>query len=77
MSLSRDSRTEKKLKAFLRARFRLKQLFEYIDFCEDILIPEVEKLKQGRSVLGLEAGKAFDLVIDDEDSDLSKINGSV
>lgn len=77
MSLSRDSRTEKKLKAFLRARYRLKQQFDYIDFCEDILIPEVEKLKQGRSVLGLEAGKAFDLVIDDEDSDLPKIDCSV
>lgn len=69
MSLSRDSRTEKKLKAVLRAQFRLKQQFEYIDFCEDTLIPEVEKLKQGKSVLGLDAGTAFDLVIDDSRPD--------
>lgn len=72
MSLSRDSRTEKKLKAFMRARYRLKQQFEYIDFCEDVLIPEVEKLKQGKPVLGLDAGVAFDLVIDDADTDSPK-----
>jgi hypothetical protein len=69
MSLSRDSRTEKKLKALLRAKFRLKQQFEYIDYCEDVLIPEVEKLKQGKPVLGLDAGVAFDLVIDDAHPD--------
>lgn len=70
MSLSRDSRTEKKLKAFMRARFRLKQQFEYIDFCEDTLIPEIEKLKQGKPILGLDANAAFDLVIDaDPDPD--------
>lgn len=72
MSLSRDSRTEKKLKAILRAKFRLKQQFEYIDYCEDVLIPEVEKLKQGKPVLGLDAGVAFDLVIDDADPDSPK-----
>lgn len=72
MSLSRDSRTEKKLKAFLRARFRLKQQFEYIDFQEDVLIPEVEKLKQGKPVLGLDAGVAFDLVIDNASPDPAK-----
>lgn len=66
MSLSRDSRTEKKLKAFLRAQFRLKQNFEYIDWTEDTLIPEVEKLKSGKSVLGLEPGAAFDLHIEHE-----------
>lgn len=72
MALSRDSRTEKKLKALLRAKFRLKQQFEYIDYCEDTLIPEIEKLKAGRSVLGLDAGMAFDLVIDDADTDTPK-----
>lgn len=66
MSLSRDSRTEKKLKAFLRAQFRLKQNFEYIDWTEDTLIPEVEKLKSGKPVLGLEPGAAFDLHIEHE-----------
>jgi hypothetical protein len=62
--LSRDSRAEKKLKAFRRAQFRLKQQFEYIDWTEDELLPEVEALKSGKSVLGLPDGAAFDLVID-------------
>ena len=65
MSLSRDSRQERKLKAFRRAQFRLKQQFEYIDWTEDVLLPEVEALKSGKSVLGLPDGAAFDLVIDE------------
>lgn len=69
MSLSRDSRQERKLKAFRRAQFRLKQQFEYIDWTEDVLLPEVEALKSGKSVLGLPEGAAFDLVIADESSD--------
>ena len=66
MSLSRDSRQEKKLKAFRRAQFALKQRLERIDFEEDILNPEVEALKAGRSVLGLPAGAAFDIQIENE-----------
>jgi hypothetical protein len=69
MSLSRDSRQERKLKAFRRAQFRLKQQFEYIDWTEDVLLPEVEALKSGKSVLGLPEGAAFDLVIDHENPD--------
>ncbi len=65
MSLSRDSRTEKKLKALRRAEFRLKQQFEYIDWTEDVLIPEIDSLKAGRPVLGLEAGAMFDLQVAD------------
>lgn len=68
--LSRDSRAEKKLKAFRRAQFRLKQQFDYIDWTEDVLLPEVEALKSGKSVLGLPDGAAFDLVIErDENPD--------
>lgn len=66
MSLSRDSRQEKKLKALRLAQFRLKQRFEAIDWCEDILLPEIEALKAGKSVLGLAEGAAFDLQIEDE-----------
>lgn len=66
MSLSRDSRQERKLKALLRAQFRLKQNFQRIDWEEDVLLPEVEKLKSGKSVLGIEEGKAFDIRIEDE-----------
>lgn len=61
MSLSRDSRQERKVKAFLRAEFRLKQSLERIDFEEDVLLPEIEALKSGRSVLGLPAGAVFDI----------------
>lgn len=64
MPLSRDSRTEKKLKALRRAEFRLKQTFEYIDWTEDVLYPEIESLKAGRPVLGLDAGAVFDLQVD-------------
>ena len=69
MSLSRDSRQERKLKAFRRAQFALKQRFEKIDFEEDVLMPEIEKLKAGKSVLGLPDGAAFDLVIEHEDGE--------
>jgi hypothetical protein len=62
--LSRDSRAERKLKALRRAQFRLKQTFEYIDWTEDILLPEVEALKSGKSVLGLPDGTAFDIVVE-------------
>lgn len=64
MSLSRDSRIERKLKAIRRAQFSLKQRLEKIDFEEDVLMPEVEALKAGKSVLGLPDGVAFEIVIE-------------
>jgi hypothetical protein len=64
MSLSRDSRAERKLKAYRRYQFSLKQRFERIDWEEDVLLPEIEKLKSGKPVLGLPEGAAFDLVIE-------------
>ena len=67
MSLSRDSRQERKLKAFRRAQFRLKQSLERIDWEEDVLTPEIEALKGGRSVLGLPEGAAFDITIEDDE----------
>jgi hypothetical protein len=67
VSLSRDSRAEKKLKALRLAQFRLKQRFDMIDFVEDVLMPEVEAMKAGKPVLGLDAGAAFDLVVKHED----------
>lgn len=45
MSLSGDSRNEKKLKAVRRAEFRLKQQLERIDWEHDELFPEVESFK--------------------------------
>jgi hypothetical protein len=67
MSLSRDSRQERKLKAIRMAQFRLKQRLEMIDFLEDVLQPEVEAYKSGKAVLGLDAGVAFDIRIESEE----------
>lgn len=39
-----ETREEKKFKAALRAQFRLKQTLERIDFEEDVLRPEVNRL---------------------------------
>jgi hypothetical protein len=66
MSLSRDSRVERKLKAFRWAQFRLKQRLEAIDWQEDVLLPEIEALKSGKSVLGLPEGVVFDIQIESE-----------
>jgi hypothetical protein len=65
VSLSRDGRQERKLKALRRAQFRLRQNFERIDWEEDVLLPEIQALKAGHSVLGLDAGSAFDIQIED------------
>lgn len=66
--LSRDSRAERKLKAVRRAQFRLKQALERIDFEEEVLMPEIEAMKSGRSVMGLPEGAAFDIqIVTDED----------
>lgn len=72
MPLSRDSRQERKLKAIRRAQFRLKQNLERIDWEEEMLLPEIEALKSGKSVLGLGEGVAFDVVIEDANPDPAK-----
>lgn len=76
MSLSRDSRAERKLKALRRAQFRLKQNLERIDWEEDVLLPQIEALKAGKSVLGLPEGAAFDIVIEDASADQNETSGS-
>lgn len=45
MSISRDSRNERKLKAVRRAEFALRQRLERIDWEEDVLLPEVNEFK--------------------------------
>jgi hypothetical protein len=67
LALSRDSRQERKLKAFRRAQFRLQQALQRIDWEEDVLMPEIEALKSGRSVLGLPDGTAFDITIEPDE----------
>jgi len=68
MSLSRDSRAERKLKAFRRAEFRLQQALERIDWEEDKLLPELEAFKSGKPVLGLPAGTMFDIQIEGDEN---------
>lgn len=45
MSLARDTRNEKKLKAVRRAEFALRQKLERIDWEEDVLLPEIAEFK--------------------------------
>lgn len=68
MSLSRDSRQERKWKALRRAEFALKQRLERIDWEEDTLLPEITAIKSGKSVPGLPANTAFDIQVVDENS---------
>jgi hypothetical protein len=49
------------------AQFRLRQRLEAIDWMEDVLGPEIEALKAGRSVLGLPEGTVFDIKIDHDE----------
>lgn len=53
------------MKAVRRAQFALKQRLERIDWEEDSLMPEIEALKAGKSVLNLPAGAAFDIQIEE------------
>jgi hypothetical protein len=76
MPLSRDSRSERKWKAYRRAEFRLKQALERIDWEEDTLMPEIEALKSGKSVAGLPAGAAFDLEMIDETPTTPEASGT-
>lgn len=69
MSIARDSRAEKKVKAMLRAKFALEQKFARIDFEEDVLYPAIEQMKAGKGVLGLKDGELFELVIERENPD--------
>ena len=64
MALSRDSKQEQKLKAIRRAEFRLAQRLQTIDWENDVLFPEIEAFKSGKSVLGLEAGSVFDIQVE-------------
>ncbi len=75
MSLSRDSRTERILKAVRRAEFRLRQNIDRINWEEDVLLPEVQALKSGDEVLGLPAGAVFDIKVVDADQDHPKSSG--
>ena len=62
---TRQSREMKKWLAARRAQFRLKQTFDYIDWTEDVLMPEAEALLSGMVKLEIESssGDAADSII--------------
>jgi hypothetical protein len=53
------------MKAIRWAQFRLKQRLEAIDWQEEVLLPEIEKLKASGSVLGLPEGSVIEFVHED------------
>ena len=67
MALSSDSKQEEKMKALLWAKFRLQQRFDVIDFKHDVLYPQIEAMKAGKPVLGIEAGSLFSVRVVKED----------
>lgn len=66
MSLSRDSLNERILKDIRRTEFRLRQRIEYYKWQENFLLPEIERLKANKGVLGLPDGMAFEIVVEDD-----------
>lgn len=75
MSLSRDGKQERQLKAIRRAQFRLKQTLERIEWEEAELLPEITALKAGKSVLGLAEGTAFSFEVVNENTDPTPSGG--
>lgn len=67
MSLSRDSREERKFKAYMRARRGLEKRLADIDWEEDVLIPAVAEIKAGRKRFEIgSAAEAFPMEVDNE-----------
>lgn len=72
MSLERSSRQEDKVRAYLRAKLNLKQLYERIDYKHDVVNPIIDALKTDKAVLGLPEAMTLDnieLQITHEDPD--------
>ncbi len=67
--LSRDSRNEKKLKAVLRAEYRLRQRLEYIDWEEDTFLPQVNEFKAKAQLPELPQEAIIQVEWDDPGSD--------
>jgi len=61
LSLARDPRNLKKLKAIRRAEFALKQRLERIDWEEDELIPEVLEFEGKAKLPELPTGTIIDV----------------
>lgn len=68
MTISRDSRNERKLKAVRRAEFALKQRLERIDWEEDVLLPEVNQFKAQARLPELPAETILTVEWEDDDA---------
>jgi hypothetical protein len=66
MSLSRDSRNERKWKAWRRMQFAFKQRCERIDFEEDVLLPEINAMKANKEFAGIAPAALMEFEIVDE-----------
>lgn len=62
--LSRDTRSERKLKLLRRTEFRFKQGLERIDWEEDVLVPEVNAFKAQARLPELPSEMIFDVSFD-------------
>jgi hypothetical protein len=71
MSLSRDSKQERIWKAYRRAEFGLQQRIERINWEEDVLFPEIARMKANEAVLPeLTPGKLLEFeIVKDENPD--------
>jgi hypothetical protein len=70
MGLERDSRQEEELKLLLRTEFNYKLARERIRFKYEVLRPQVDALRAGKSVIGIPDGSIFDIqVIESADPD--------
>ena len=74
MSLSRDSLAERQLKIIRRAQFGLKQRLERALWEYNELYPELEKMKAGQPILGLDVAKAFEVVLEDHPTNETDTN---
>jgi hypothetical protein len=61
MGLERDSRQEEELKLLLRTEFNYKLARERIRFKYEVLRPQVDALRAGKSVIEIPAGHVFDI----------------
>lgn len=63
MSLERSSRQADKVRAYLRAKLNLKQVYERIDYKHDVIHPIIDALKADKPVLGLPEAMTLDDIV--------------
>ena len=60
MSLERSSRQADKVRAYLKAKLNLKQIYERIDYKHDVIHPIIDALQANKPVLGLPEAMTLD-----------------